>query len=311
MRVTTFGANAQYLSNLDAIMQKYQTLEAELSTGRQLNQPSDNPVAMSQDIQVQSALSLVTQWNNNAGSALSSMQTADGTLSQLQSALGTIRTQLVQAMNGTNTPSDLQNIGATVFQEVNNVAQLANTNDGSTYIFAGTNGLSVPLSVTSSAATHTISAYSWSGSGNTNTEVGHGVSVQTNVDGKAVFNTVPSGGASDLMTTLENISNTMNHPPATAAALNAALGSSLSDLDANLNNISAIRADLGGRMNRMQAAQTQTQTMTLNLQTQQGQAQDANVAQVVSQITTQQTVYQAALSAGKNLILPTLADILQ
>jgi flagellar hook-associated protein 3 FlgL len=308
MRVTTFGANAQYLNNLNSVMDTYQNLEQELATGRSLNQPSDNPVAMSQDIQLQTSQTLTNEWSANATAALSKMQTADSIMGQLQTVLGNIRTQLVQAMNGTNTTQDIQNIGKNVFQMVNNVVQLANTNDGESYIFAGTNGKNPPLTMATTApGSNLFQPPNWNGQGNLSVTIGNNVTLDVNIDGSVLFNTSPDGGITpSLLNTLQAINNDLNsNPPNTAN-----LDHDLANLDTNIDNVSAMRADLGGRMNRAQAAQTQMAAMSKNLQIQQGQVEDANIAQVVTQLTTQQTVYQAALASGKNLILSTLADVL-
>jgi flagellar hook-associated protein 3 FlgL len=308
MRVTTFGANAQYLNNLNSVMDTYQHLQQELATGRALNQPSDNPVALSQDILLQTSQTLVGEWQANATAALSQMETADSTMGQLQTLLGEIRTRLIGAMNGTNTSQDIQNIGADVFQIISNIVQLANTNDGESYIFAGTSGKSQPLTMTTDPANpHLIQNFSWTGSGSRSVAIGDKVLLDINVDGNVLFNSPTSGGQPSMLQTLQNINNDLNsNPPKTAN-----LEQDLADLDAVIDNVSAIRADLGGRMHRAQAAQTQLAAMSKDLQTQQGQVEDANIAQVITQLTTQQTIYQAALVSGRNLILPTLADVLK
>ncbi|WP_029421623.1 flagellar hook-associated protein FlgL [Alicyclobacillus macrosporangiidus] len=307
MRVTTFGMNAQYLSDLDQIVSKYQDLSQQLSTGRKLNQPSDDPVAMAADIQTQTVQAQVSQWSSNAGAALSQMQTADAALSTLENILGQVRTEVVQALNGTNTAQDLNQICAVVQQQTAAVANVANTSDGGQYIFAGTNGTQAPWD-TSSAT--------WKGNSNQRTVViGGSVTVAVNVDGESLFATAPSGASKGLLATggagAPPNSGVLQQIQADLANgdMNG-LRTDLSDLDANINQVIAMRSDLGGRMTLVQAAQTQLSQASNLLQQQKGKLEDADLAQVISQLTTQQTVYMAALATGQHLILPTLADVL-
>lgn len=297
MRVTTFGMDSQYMLDLNNVMTRIQGLEQQLSTGRKLNQPSDDPVGFSSDIQTQTMLTQVTQWQGNAQSALSSMQTADSSMGTLQNVLGQIRTQLVQANNGTNTPSDIQQIAAIVSQMASSVEQVANTSDGEKYVFAGVNGTVKPMNLGTST---------WSGSSTQpTTTIGDGVTIAVGADGNALFNSVPTGAASTMMTALNNIVNdlnTVNRPN---------LQQDLAELDVHVDQVSAARADLGGRMNRVESSQTQLGQMIDTLKTQKGNVEDANIADVASQLAMQQTTYQAALDTGQRLILPTLADVLK
>ena len=313
MRVTSFGIDTQYIQNLNNIMQSFQTYENELSTGKKLNQPSDNPVAASADIQTQAMESQVKQWISNTKSAYSGMQTTDAAMSNLETTLGNVRTQLVQAVNGTNDQTDLTSIQSNIKQELQAVQQIANTNNGQQYIFAGTQGETQPVPGTGSSAQWAFSA---SPADQTIT-IGAGVKVQTNVNGQDMFASVPTGSvaspsgstaalfsnSSGTTGLLQQIVNDLNSP-----ANIANLKTDLTNLDANINNVITKRSGLGGRMNLVSSTQTQLEQTSTSLQTQQGNLENANIAKVSVQFTTEQAVYQAALNAGQNIILPTLAE---
>lgn len=313
MRVTTFGVNAQYMSDLTDIMTKYQQLEQQMSTGRKLNQPSDDPVAFETDIQSQTQQAQVSQWQDNVTAALSATQNSDSAMSTLTDTLGGLRTHLVSASNGTHTPADISNMLSSVKQTVASVAQVADTSDGQQYIFGGTNGKQALISVQPNGTLN------WT-SGTTPMQsltIGANVRVGIGVDGSALFNSAPVGTVNpSLISTLNSIVNDMtsaaNAPnDATYQVAMQSVQTDLSNLDSNIDNITGLRSDLGGRMNRIQSSQTQLTQMQNALTGQQGAAENADLAQVITKLTTQQTVYQAALSSGQHLILPTLADVLK
>ncbi|KPV44363.1 flagellin [Alicyclobacillus ferrooxydans] len=298
MRVTTFGMTANYLNDLTNIMQKLQNTEQEASTGNRINQPSDDPVGYSADVATQSMIKNTQQWINNAKFATSSMQVASDAIGSLQSMLGKIRTQLVTATNGTNTPQDLQQMATVVKQYIGSVQSIANTSNGEQYIFAGTNGNSAPLSG------DVTSGFLWGGNNKSqNTNIGNGTKLQVNTDVSAVFNG-NSSASQNLMKNLTNIYQDLS------AGNQSNLQTDLGNLDSNISNVTAVQSDLGGRMDRAQAANSQLSSMLLTLQNQQSQLQDANMADVITSLTREQTVYTAALNVGAKMILPTLASVL-
>ena len=315
MRVTTFGTTQVYLQDLNNIMQKYQGLEQQLSTGRKLNQPSDNPVGFEADISIQHALTQTGQWGNNAAAALSDMQNSDSTMATLQNILGSIRTELVQASNGTNTPADVGQIATRVAQQVKEVAQVAGTNDGQQYIFGGSNGKIQPITLNASGQL-VWNLAAQGGTPTKSTTIGANVSLAVSVDGTQLFDLPPTTGVPGLVDNLNQIVTDMQSAgtATSGAAFQSSLQSiqtDLNNLDANMNNVSALRGDLGGRMNRAQSAVNQLDQATTQLSAQKSNVEDANLAQVMTQLTTQQTVYQAAIAAGQQLVLPTLADVLK
>ena len=311
MRVTTFGMTQTYLTNLQSVMSQYQKDQLQLTTGKSINQPSDNPVGFSSDMLTKSLLNNVSVWQGNAQTALSDMQVTGGALTNLQSVLGNIRTQIVQAANGTNTAEDLNNTASVVKNYIESVQQIANTTNGSTYIFAGNQGTNQPLTadVTTLASPPTTSI--WQGDSQPqSTYIGKNVKLQTNVDGTTVFNTAPSGGTS-LLTTLYNLYQHLKGANASNLAIvTSNLQTDLSNLDMNISQVSSTQAQLGGRMDRAKSAVSQLSQMTLTLKAQQSQTEDANMAQVTTDLMTQQTLYQAALQSGSKMILPTLASVL-
>ena len=91
-----------------------------------------------------------------------------------------------------------------------------------------------------------------------------------------------------------------------AAAVEADLGA----LQAQSGSLASVRAALGANMDRVEAAVSQLTTMSTTLQTQKGNVENVDMAQIITQLTAQQTAYQAAVAAGANMKLPTLANYL-
>lgn len=119
--------NATFLQ--DSVGVAYNQLSQPLqhiSTGIQLNSPSDNPAAYSISQSLLAQLNGAGQAENNVGNGLNMLQTASGGMSQAGGVLQAMNTLAIEGGNGTLTSSDLNDIN-TEFQqltaEVGNIAQ--------------------------------------------------------------------------------------------------------------------------------------------------------------------------------------------
>ena len=74
---------------------------ARLSTGSQLVNASDNPAGLAESISLNAEIGQTTAANNNIGNATSFLQTQDGYLQQVGSALDQMATLAVEAQDGT------------------------------------------------------------------------------------------------------------------------------------------------------------------------------------------------------------------
>ena len=128
--------------------------------------------------------------------------------------------------------------------------------------------------------------------------------IPVNVTASSLFLTTPSGASSNLQQTLGNIVTDLQ------AGNTQGLQSDLADLSANLNNVVNANADLGTRINRLTALQNQMTQYSTTMTNQKGVIEDANMAKVITQFNTDQTVYTAALKMGAQILLPALVNFL-
>jgi flagellin len=80
---------------------------ARLSTGSQLVNASDNPAGLAESISLNAEIGQTTAANNNVSNAVSFLQTQDGYLQQVGSALDQMASLAVQAQDGTISSSQL------------------------------------------------------------------------------------------------------------------------------------------------------------------------------------------------------------
>ncbi len=94
---------------------------------------------------------------------------------------------------------------------------------------------------------------------------------------------------------------------ADAASSNAFLGA----IDAHLNQILSVRADIGARVNRMELVANRISDNIISYTTMLSDSQDADMGGVIMFLKNAENVYKAALSTGSKVIQPSLIDFLR
>lgn len=137
MRVTNkmIGNNLAY--NIQVNMQKLARTQQELSTGRRVLRPSDDPLVISRLLGVSATLEASNQYVRNIDDGLSYLYAADTALGSAGALLQDAHELAVQGANGTLNEEDMSYIARQVDKMIDNMINLANTDLGGKYIFAG------------------------------------------------------------------------------------------------------------------------------------------------------------------------------
>jgi len=114
----------QNLNNTNAAMQS--SLE-KLSSGYRINSASDDAAGLAISQKMQGQISGLNQASQNAQSAVSLIQTADGSLNETQSILQRMRELAVQSSSDSNTADDRSKIQIEVDQLSKEVTRISNT----------------------------------------------------------------------------------------------------------------------------------------------------------------------------------------
>jgi flagellar hook-associated protein 3 FlgL len=126
------------------------------------------------------------------------------------------------------------------------------------------------------------------------------------VTGDEVFNmgstAVP--GVPDVFATIQSLKD------AVSAGDISTISSLISDIDANLQNATGVRSELGAWMNRLDATANSLADSKVRMQTMLSDVEDVDTAEAILDLRTQEYVYQAAVSVAGRVLQTTLADYL-
>lgn len=138
------SSNTIYDSSISAMQQqnaKLLQVQQQISTGRRILTPADDPIGAAQALQVTQSQSTNAQYSTNAGAASDSLTLEESTLGSITSLLQDVRVLAVNAGNGTLSSSDRAILATDLSGRYQQLLGLANTVDGSgQYLFSGYQG---------------------------------------------------------------------------------------------------------------------------------------------------------------------------
>jgi flagellar hook-associated protein 3 FlgL len=212
MRIATSTIYDNQIQSIDNLSAQYQSIGQDLSTGKSLNVPSDDPSQIAQDLTITTQIASENGDASNATAAQNELTFTDSTLSSLTSLLQTARSLAVSGAtdiipNGTQRPL----IGQQVAGLLNQALALANTQYGGTYLFAGS-GSSTTAPITPLGSPP--NAVSFTGNNDTRTEIINGQSVAVGTTMQAAFNQSSTDGTPSVFTLLATLRDTMDNEPA-------------------------------------------------------------------------------------------------
>lgn len=146
MRISDSMVNTNYLNNLNNIKNSVNTLQTQIATGNNIQQPSDSPTGISELLKWNSQLDQMKTYSSNIDTASSFITDTTNTMQSIQNEVTTDLTQLTQVNNSTVDATDLKNYADKIDQSIQTILGLANTQSDGKYIFGGTDNSNAPYS---------------------------------------------------------------------------------------------------------------------------------------------------------------------
>ncbi|MHB8177308.1 MAG: flagellar hook-associated protein FlgL [Vulcanimicrobiaceae bacterium] len=209
MRIATSTIYEQQTAAIDNLVAQQAQYGNELSTGKSLNVPSDNPTQIAQDLAVRNDIALGNNTVSDVTNLSDQLTTVDGAMSTLTKVLQSARSLAVQGASDAVNPSQQQAIADQLNQLLGEAIGVANTQYAGQYVFAGSaSPTSAPVQANGSPA----SAVSFSGNNVSQSQVfANGQRVAANVTLQQAFNYQSTNGTPDVFQTLIDLRNTLQN----------------------------------------------------------------------------------------------------
>src|SRR5882724_9087986 len=247
--------SADVLSAIWQTQSQENTALQQMSSGKRVNVPSDDPLAAAQMVGNQDQSKRTDQYLQNIDTLTSQLQTGDGALNSVVQALTQAITLGVQGTTGTMSSGNRQQIVENLLGIQSQLVQLANTSVGGNYLFGGTETTAPPYALDSTNS----SGVTYSGNSGTNTVlVADGLNLQTNLPGNQLFQN--SGG--DVFGALQQLITSLQSGTAAAA------GTATNQLRSAFDFITGQRIFYGNAVNQLTSTQSFLQQEQVTLKSQ-------------------------------------------
>jgi flagellar hook-associated protein 3 FlgL len=290
---------------MDRSLNRMNRLQEQLSDGKRIHRPSDDPLATIRSLRFNSNLVSNEQFNQNVKDGISWMETTDGALSDLGSILIQAKETVVKAI-APNPEIAFQTLGTEIDGLINHVINLANTQIGDRYIFAGQKDkMNPPLQPVTIDANGNV-VYNGD-NGKVSMPIQQGP-VDPAHDSVNVTTLEAFGVNLELINHLTDIKKQlMSGTPDLQYLSNTALA----NIDSDHDRVLLAQTKLGARMSMYELADNFLQDNNVTINTYIADNEDLDIAKALTDFKTNENVYQAALSIGSKIMPVSLVDFLK
>jgi len=282
------SSNQIHQSSLDVILDaqaRLQRTQEQLATGKQLLNPSDDPIATSHIMTIRSELSRIETLQKNANHAYSELSLAESTVAGVQDALQRARELAVRGNNDALGATEKAMIASEIEGLRTQIMALANTKSASgEYLFAG-------FSSDQAAYQEADGIVSYQGDDNAReVNLSASTTIKTRLSGIEVFGDDAGGVFSSLTAVATSLRS--NDRASFEAAFDA--------LDASMTTVSEARSSLGVRLNQVSEQQSINESFNLQLTKTLSGLEDLDYAKAISEMNLQMLALEAAQKAYTN-----------
>ncbi len=302
MRITQGMLNNNMMHNLNNSMGSIDKYIEMLSTGKRVTKPSDDPISAVRAMMHRTGLTEIEQYKRNTNEAMNWMELTDDTLDGVGTVIHRARELVVRGANDTNSVQSREAIASELRELRDQIGVLANTTMGGRFIFAGTDTLNPPFDKETGEFTNE-NMYQ------VEVEMGKGIYLPMNINGASIFRDAddPDDDRESIFKVLDDAIAALEDPEATGHDIEVFLGK----IDKNVDMITATRASLGAKINRIELVDARLADSEYSTTKLLSDAEDADIPKVIVNLKNQENVHQAALAAGSRIIQRSLVDFLR
>ncbi len=286
------------------------TVQGQLSSGIQLQVPSDNPVGYTTLAQAQTSSLQYATYNQTMTDATSTLSASTNALQNVNNILTQAQTIATQGADATTGAEGYQALATEVTSLISEMVTNANASQNGTYLFGGTANNAPPFQVASTDANGNPTAISYSGSSDpSQVLIGPGQTVNTQYAGSQVFQQT----GADVFQALITLQNNLTNPTLTQSqnSMSQALNQSLSQISSAATGIQNVTAQQSSSMSMLSSLQTQVQNLQLAANTQAGNVSSTDYASAIVQMQEQETSLQASMEVSSQILQPSLLNFIQ
>lgn len=295
MRISNTTISDTMVRQIQQLTTDQAKLQLQVSTGRRITQPEDDPAAVGRVLNLQSEQRKLDQFSSNAGRALSLAQASFSGLQGLK-RVSDRAGEIAVLGAGTLSADALASYGIEANALIEQALQLGNSRAGADYIYGGTAVDAPPFVATRDASGNIVSVVNNGNSSAANIPLSEAASVTPGTSAAT------NSGIADFLTNLIALRDSLS--AGSSAAVRAAQQGIANSEDVIVSGL----AENGGIQTRIEAAQSQQADRSTSLQTLISAESSVDLPSTIVKLNQTQTAYQAALASAAKIMNMSLLD---
>ena len=297
-RITQGQLTGETLRRLQGRLDDLQQQQERVSTGRDLNRPSDNPAEMDRALVLRADEAARAQQKRNAENAQSRLEITDSTMDSINDRFQRARDLAVTGASESSDPQSREAIADEIDGLLEDVVELANAEQSGRGLFSGYQD---GPAVEENAAGDFV--FNPDGQERISTAVGLGAEVDVNVTAAEMLDApVADGNSLEL---LRGLSDALRNDDLDG------VDQRIGDIDEARETLNAARSVIGVSQNRVESAIERAERDLIALGEERSSVEDANMAEAIVDLQTQEVAYEATLGATSRVLQPTLLDFIR
>ena len=281
--------------NLANITEELNKANKVVGTGRRIIGLSDDPVGLTQVLNIKSTLSGIEQLERNISMGKSWLIAAEGALAHVQNLISNAKALCVEMATSTTGAASRASAAEDIQGTFDEILSLANTEVNGRYVFAGSKTDTAPFS----------QGGTYNGDNNAfKVKIGKDTTVEVGSDGAAVFQPSGAGANDDIFQTLSDLKDALENNNVSGIQV------AMSKLDDHHDQISNKISDIGSKMIRMEIKEKIFQDLSLTNTDRLAKIEDADMAEAIIDLKSKELTYQAALASSARVMGLSLLDYL-
>jgi len=281
-------------SGISSSKQSIFQLQQQISTGRRVLQPSDDPGSYEMITRLNDDLANIQQYTKNAERLETDLTATDNTLQSMTSLFQRIQEITIKGGDATISDSDRVTLGKEADGLLTQLIDMANLSEGGRYVYAGLRTDTKPYTGTDTDADGMIDTITYSGSDQTRqVEIGRGVYVEANIVGSSATspNAMFQTSSIDLFQTIIDLRDNL------MAGNNTSQTTDLDQTNKGLNHILSMISTVGARQEQVTISKDLLSQRETNIQSSLDTEQSLDIAKAMTELAERQLSYQAALKS--------------
>jgi flagellar hook-associated protein 3 FlgL len=276
---------------LERISERMQDTQLQISSGKKLHKPSDDPTAVSDVVRIQAEMSEIGQYEDNISTAMSRLNVADSTLQGVELMIERVRSLGLLSMNN---PATAGVQTAEIEGLRDQLVGAANTVFDGQFLFAGSK-VDGPAYTKAGDGTVTYEG----NSEQVRVQIGRSSTLQIQVPGSEIFT-----GSVDVFATISDLIVAMN------AGDKGAIAAEISKLEQLTSVIAGAHGKVGGLVNVAQSVERDLTQYRLARSGDLADLEEVDLSVAITEFTQAETALRAATAIGARISNISILDYL-